>query len=96
MQVKKKKKAGKYAGIVEDFGIKIENEAEQEYIRESPKILGSPVEIPDSFNSLEQRVMHLNLIAADTTSRTVTSLDRDSSMTVDKQRKPSHPLTLVE
>lgn len=47
--MKKKKKAGKYANITEDFGIKVYDEEEEEYLRESPKLLGGVSELPDAF-----------------------------------------------
>jgi hypothetical protein len=50
LKVKKKKKAGKYSGIMEDFGIKIVDEEEEEYLLESPKILAEPSSLPDAFS----------------------------------------------
>ena len=39
LKVKKKKRAGKYAGIVDDFGIQSTKIDDEEYLRESPKLL---------------------------------------------------------
>lgn len=62
LKVKKKKRA-KYANIVEDFGIKIVNEEEEEFIRESPRLLGGHSELPDAFkSSVEGRMMQLSMI----------------------------------
>lgn len=61
--VKKKKKAGKYAGIMEDFGIKVSiDPEEEEYLRESPKLLGQTSDLPDTFknhNTFEARLARL-------------------------------------
>lgn len=65
LRVKKKKKAGKYAGIMEDFGIKIlANEEDEEYLRESPKLLGTTSDLPDTFkqHTFEGRMAHLQKV----------------------------------
>ena len=48
---------------MEDFGIKIVDEEEEEYLRESPKLLAEPSSLPDAFSqTIEQRMRHLRIL----------------------------------
>jgi hypothetical protein len=51
LKVKKKKKAGKYAGIMEDFGIKVQvDNEEEEYMKgDTTGLNAAGSDIPDAF-----------------------------------------------
>ena len=76
---------------MEDFGFKVTDEEHEEYLRESPKLLGTNSDMPDSFKeSFEKRYLHLNQVLAEEAN------DSDETSPKLVKKKTFHNKSLVE
>ena len=85
MKVKKKKKVGKYAGIIDDFGIEAVKDDDDDESVASPATIGGYQDMPDAFK-----------IQLDTNIDNTQEDTYDTPKSIVPENKTSRPLSLVE